>query len=163
MRASDHKNMISLSALLVALPLATAMAQYEPAPVPPSVPSQSPTPIQCPRPSQSPSPQPSPVPVADVTVSMSNNRYDPSQITIRVGQTVTWRNDETAPHTVTDDPCEAANPANAVLPQGAEPFDSGTLGAGDTFTKTFTVPGEYKYFCEFHEGGGMVGTITVTP
>ncbi len=39
-------------------------------------------------------------------------------------------------------------------------FDSGTLGQGDSFEFTFTEPGEFAYFCNFHPS--MTGTITVT-
>jgi plastocyanin len=39
-------------------------------------------------------------------------------------------------------------------------FDSGALGQGDTFEFTFTEPGEFDYFCNFHPS--MTGTIVVT-
>src|SRR5690606_37858162 len=64
-------------------------------------------------------------------------------------------------HTATADPALAANPDNVQLPAGAEPFDSGFLTAGQRFSYTFTVAGEYRYVCLPHEFAGMIGTITV--
>ncbi len=67
------------------------------------------------------------------------------------------------PSTVTDDPSKAANSADALLPSGAQPWDSGTIDPARTYTHTFDVPGTYKYFCQPHEAAGMAGTIVVMP
>jgi plastocyanin len=32
---------------------------------------------------------------------------------------------------------------------------------GETYSVTLKTPGTYGYYCEPHQGGGMVGTITV--
>jgi plastocyanin len=48
---------------------------------------------------------------------------------------VTWTNSEGVPHTVT------ANDGS---------FGSSQLGAGDTFSHTFTEPGTYSYYCQLH-------------
>lgn len=56
-------------------------------------------------------------------------------LTIPVGTTVTWSNEDNMMHTVT-----------AV--DGS--FDSGFLDAGDTWSYTFDEPGEYEYFCMPH-------------
>jgi plastocyanin len=96
------------------------------------------------------------------TVRMtSQGRFEPAQITIRAGETVQWRNDSSHPHTVTADPGRAANPAHVVLPDGAEPFDSGEIAPGATFTHTFDVPGTYIYVCSPHEEDGMMGIVVV--
>lgn len=87
--------------------------------------------------------------------------FQPSSLTIQAGDTVEWRNVSDIPHTVTADPEEAADPSHVALAEGAEPFDSGFIQAGDTFSHTFDVPGEYRYFCIPHEGAGMVATLTV--
>ena len=78
------------------------------------------------------------------------------------GSTVTWINTSQVVHTVTDDPSKAINKSDAVLPSGAQPFDSGSISAGASSSHTFDVPGRYTYFCIPHESLGMVGHITVT-
>jgi plastocyanin len=118
-------------------------------------------------PSASPSPAASSAsPVAGTTantVQLTDAlRFDPATLTVPRGTTVTWRNTSQVPHTVTDDPSKAASASDAQLPSGAQPWDSGNLNPGQTFTHTFDTPGTYKYFCQPHEAGGMVGTITVT-
>ncbi len=88
-------------------------------------------------------------------------RFDPAESTIKVGDTVTWRNTGSMVHTATDDPSKAQDPANAVLPDGAEPWDSGNIEAGGEFSHTFDTPGEYVYFCIPHETAGMVARLSV--
>ncbi|MDG7000536.1 MAG: cupredoxin domain-containing protein, partial [Nitrososphaerota archaeon] len=58
--------------------------------------------------------------------------------------TVTWINNDIAPHTVTAD-------------DGS--FNSGNLNAGETWTHVFTTPGTYTYHCNYHPW--MHGTIIV--
>ncbi len=88
--------------------------------------------------------------------------FEPEQLTVNVGDTVTWRNTGTVAHTSTDDPSKALDPANAVLPEGAEPWDSGNIAGGEEFSHTFDTPGDYTYFCIPHETAGMVARLTVT-
>jgi plastocyanin len=96
------------------------------------------------------------------TVEMNNGlSYEPSSISIQAGETVKFVNTSALEHTVTADPDKAKRAGNVALPAGAETFDSGTLAPNETFTHTFTVPGEYMYFCIPHELAGMTGTITV--
>jgi len=85
----------------------------------------------------------------DAAVSIANFAFDEAAMTVAVGTTVTWTNEDGAPHTVTAD-------------DGA--FDSGNMDSGDVFSFTFEEPGTYAYFCEYHGGAGgqgMAGTITV--
>lgn len=96
------------------------------------------------------------------TVKMTDdNKFDPATVTISKGSTVTWQNTSSAPHTVTFDPSKAVNKADVELPSGAEPFDSGLLQPGQSFSHTFTVAGTYKYTCVPHETLGMHGTVVV--
>lgn len=89
-------------------------------------------------------------------------RFVPERLTLRAGDTVIWRTVGAVPHTSTCDPDKAENPEEHVqLPEGAEPWDSGTIGEGDEYERTFDVPGEYTYFCIPHEGSGMIGYLTV--
>jgi plastocyanin len=53
------------------------------------------------------------------------------------------------------------NKGDAVLPDGAQPWDSGIITGGQTYSHTFDVAGQYSYFCIPHEALGMVGKITV--
>jgi plastocyanin len=96
------------------------------------------------------------------TVKMTDaNKFDPDTVTITKGGTVTWQNTSTTQHSVTCDPSKAANKADAQLPSGAQPFDSGLLNASATFQQTFNTSGTYKYFCIPHESLGMLGTVIV--
>jgi plastocyanin len=113
------------------------------------------------------SPAASPVASAgSATVAMTDQlRFEPADVTIPVGGSVTWRNESAMPHTSTDDPAKnpvaEAFPDYAQVPAGAAPWDSGLLQPGQSFTETFTVPGTYHYFCIPHVLSGMRGTITV--
>ena len=87
---------------------------------------------------------------APAVIIMQNVRFLPNTYTVRVGELVTWRNQDTLAHTVT-----SGTPGNLT---GF--FRSQQLAPGDVFTYTFTTPGTYPYFCEIH-GAQMTGTITV--
>lgn len=90
--------------------------------------------------------------------------FEPAEITIQPGDTVTWTNPSGVVHTVTADPDLANNPDEHVrLPEGAETFHSGDIAAGDAWSYTFTVPGRYTYFCVPHERAGMIGHVDVRP
>jgi plastocyanin len=88
-------------------------------------------------------------------------QFDPAEVTIRVGGTVTWVNEASVDHTVTGDPSKAAEEGDAELPEGAEPWDSGFVKPGASFSMTFDVPGTYRYFCIPHENVDMLGVIEV--
>ena len=104
--------------------------------------------------------------VASAAVSTVNMtvalKFEPGTLTVPKGTTVTWRNSRATVHTVTDDPAKAANKADAALPSGVKPWDSGNINPGGTFQHTFDTPGSYQYFCILHEAAGMVASITVT-
>jgi plastocyanin len=100
-------------------------------------------------------------PVVEISAT-SQNRFQSANVTIRVGESVRWRNTGGAFHTVTFDPSRAADPANVELPDGVQPFNA-PLDVGQSFSRRFTVPGVYQYICEPHEAIGMIATITVNP
>jgi plastocyanin len=93
---------------------------------------------------------------ATVTVGPGGNfRFDPSEVTVAVGGTVTWEWDSGG-HNVTPD----------TIPQdadwsGTEGAPGETYGAGHTYSHTFETAGTYDYFCNPHRGAGMVGTVVV--
>jgi plastocyanin len=76
-------------------------------------------------------------------VEIHNFRYEPESLTISAGDSVTWVNEGSAPHTVNFSDGEG----------------SGTIRNSRGFTHTFDEPGEYEYWCNNHPG--MEGTITV--
>ncbi|MHB1346830.1 MAG: cupredoxin domain-containing protein [Candidatus Humimicrobiaceae bacterium] len=86
-------------------------------------------------------------------VILKNNRFSPASLTIKVGTTVTWTNEDGFIHTVTS----GTSPSD---PSGL--FDSGNLNGGDTFSFTFDEAGTYDYFCIPHFSLGMIGKIIVT-
>jgi plastocyanin len=85
----------------------------------------------------------------EVTVRMEDNFFDPANITVEPGTTVTWVQSGNNPHTTTSY-------------DGL--WDSGMIegGSGGTFSFTFEEPGTFDYFCIPHEDLGMVGSVTVT-
>jgi plastocyanin len=96
------------------------------------------------------------------TVTMMDGpQFEPARVTVPLGTTAVWRNSSAVSHTVTADPAQARTAGNIQLPAGAEPFESETVQAGQTFVRQLTVAGEYRYVCHIHEGSGMVGIITV--
>jgi plastocyanin len=102
--------------------------------------------------------------VATVNIGMTDAyQFAPASISVKAGTTVTWMNTGQQAHTSTDDASKAINPSDSVLPSGAEPWDSGLLNAGQSYSHTFATPGQYTYFCTPHEALGMVARVTVTP
>ena len=91
-----------------------------------------------------------------------HNKFVPATVTIRVGQSVKWVNDDEATHTVTTDASQLANEDDVQVPSGARPFNSNTVGKGKSFEQKFDVPGTYQYACAPHEGDKMVGKVIVT-
>lgn len=85
-------------------------------------------------------------------VDMTDNfRFSPQTVTVQAGDTVVWLNTSRSTHTVT----------SSQTPAGAAAFDSGSLQPNTQFSQTFTVPGEYRYYCAPHREMGMVGTVIV--
>ncbi len=101
-------------------------------------------------------------PPPTATVTMTNMLdFAPDTLYIEPGTEVTWENTSLLVHTVTADPEEASVEGSVVLPEGAEPFDSGKMDPEETFTHVFNEPGTWRYFCIPHEGTKMVGTVIV--
>lgn len=75
--------------------------------------------------------------------------YIPSSVSVGVGETVTWSNDDAAAHTVTSGSTADVNGI----------FDSGLFMAGATFSHTFDEEGTFDYFCMVHPW--MVGSVMV--
>ena len=73
---------------------------------------------------------------------------------------MTWTNEGAEAHTVTCDPEQSESPGHVRLPEGVEPWESGEIAPGATFSRTFDVAGEYAYFCLPHDPA-EVGYVTV--
>ena len=88
----------------------------------------------------------------------TNMCYVPADITINVGDTVVWTNDEPQmAHTVTAGDLGAdPNTVGYDYPDG---FDSQFMMAGAAFEWTFDKAGTYPYYCQLHPW--MVGTVQV--
>ncbi len=69
------------------------------------------------------------------TVGIREFKYGPPSLTVPAGTMVTWTNHDEETHTVTS---------------VAGAFASAGLGHEDTFTRRFTKPGTYQYFCALH-------------
>ncbi len=80
-------------------------------------------------------------------VSIDNGKYRPKNLTVKVGTTVTWTNNDTVPQSVTSD--------------SPGVFDSGLLQPGGTWTYTFSTAGTFPYHSSATKT--TVGSITVTP
>ncbi len=81
---------------------------------------------------------------SEIEVIMANRAYDPDTVTIKVGDTVTWINEDAPRHDVVADNGE---------------FKSDLFDKGQSFSFTFTTVGTYPYHCTIHPG--MTGTIIV--
>jgi len=95
-------------------------------------------------------------------VSITDNlTFEPDSIEVFVGDTIVWRNTSFLVHTVTCDTSLSTIKGSAVLPDGADPFNSGNLKPGEKYFVVLTVAGKYSYFCIPHEGAKMRGSILV--
>ena len=77
-------------------------------------------------------------------VDIRDMAFAPGTLTIVAGDTVTWTNSDSMPHTATSED---------------DAFDSGNLDEGQSFSFTFTEPGTYQYRCDYHSE--MTGVIVV--
>jgi plastocyanin len=107
------------------------------------------------------SPTSAPSAPAGPVINLSSLMFNPSTITVKVGETVTWRNDEPITHTVTSGRFMGIDKSTGLRssqqPDGM--FNTKLGGKGKTFSFTFTKSGTYTYYCDIHQG--MNATITV--
>lgn len=79
------------------------------------------------------------------TVVIRDFSFNPANLEIKAGDTVTWVNEDSARHSAWD--------LN-------DQFDTGLLGQGQSASLTFNGAGTFSYRCRPH--GNMRGTITIT-
>jgi plastocyanin len=78
-------------------------------------------------------------------VSEEGIAFQPAEVTVGVGDTVTWTNNDSVGHDVTADSFSSGDP--------------GGMAPGDTFEHTFEEAGTFDYVCTVHPG--MEGTVVV--
>lgn len=88
---------------------------------------------------------PLPSPTQTSEVDIKNMAFAPSTMTVKIGTTITWTNNDSVPHSVTSD---------------TGMFDSNTLQSGGKFSFTFNQAGTFPYHCNIHTF--MKGTVAVT-
>ena len=79
-----------------------------------------------------------------ITVSVKEMSFNPATVTISVGDSVRWMNDDDRDHSVV-----AADKS----------FKSGNIRSGRSFTHRFEKPGKFAYGCGYHPR--MKGTVVV--
>jgi len=116
-----------------------------------------------PTPEASPTPQgtPSGTPTGGIAVSMKDNIFEPAQLTVKAGASVTFdlKNEGVAPHNM-----RIAGPDGSYNTGDDAVSDPQLVNAGETAKVSWTAPdqaGEIKFQCDFHVALGMIGTLTV--
>jgi plastocyanin len=87
---------------------------------------------------------PSPITSPPNTVLMSGMAFSPATITVSVGATVTWKNNDSMAHTSASD---------------TGVWDTGNIAPGASAVTTFNNAGTFPYHCAYH--AGMKGTVIV--
>ncbi len=82
-----------------------------------------------------------------IIVQIDNFAFDAQTVTVAPGATVTWINNDDAPHTVVAD--------------DGKSFRSKVLDTGERFSFTFPTAGTWGYFCSVHPH--MTGKVVVKP
>ena len=128
---------VPLSAMVILVFATIALAEDSP--------DQSSSDPNSPNQTQNPNPSEQATPTEnETTVSILDNAFDPTQLDIAGGTTVTWVNEDTVSHTVTAD--------NGL-------FDSGEIPPGYSYSVWFDGSGMVPYHCKIHPE--MKGGITV--
>lgn len=83
----------------------------------------------------------SPSAASTTRVTITGFAFGPSQVSVALGTTVIWTNEEDALHTVV---------SGAPDEDPGARFASGELDTGDSFRFTFEAPGRYAFFCDRH-------------
>ena len=99
-------------------------------------------------------------PEVDITNLSPRQWYMPKQVSIKQGDSITWKNNDIEPHTVTSG-IGAGIESLLSNRQGTSNgiFDSGLFGPGESWSYNFPEPGRYAYFCTIHPW--MEGVVTV--
>lgn len=93
---------------------------------------------------------------AEHTIHVGNVFFDPAELTIQVGDSVTWVNDQGFHNVAADD--DSFRCADGCAGEGG---DGNPAFPPWEFTRTFTEVGEVRYHCQPHRDDGQVGVINV--
>ncbi len=98
------------------------------------------------------------VSIVEGASTMTDKAFDPNPANVKAGDTVTWTNDDSTPHTVTSG-------TGSSDPNMGKDFDSSPglktlLSPKQTFDHKFDTAGEFAYFCQVHPT--MVGKVVVS-
>jgi len=120
-----------------------------PLPEPTSTPVPEPTSTPLPEPTSTPVPEPTstptPTPISSLEkIKISGFKFVDNEISINVGTSIIWTNNDTSMHTATSIDSK---------------FDSGYLYENQTYEFKFRNAGVYTYRCSLHSG--MIGKINV--
>ena len=85
----------------------------------------------------------------EVEVGMEGIKFDPESVTVKVGGSVKWTNNEDVPHDVTKEDGPGADFSSG----------NGNMKKGDTYERVLTKAGTINYVCTVHPN--MKGSITV--
>lgn len=88
-----------------------------------------------------------PSPSTSSSITIQNFAFSPASTTVKKGTTVTWTNQDSTTHTVTETDSQTGP-------------DSGDLAPGKSYSFTYSTVGTFKYHCTIH--ASMTGTVTVT-
>lgn len=89
---------------------------------------------------------PAPVTAPANTVLLSGMAFSPATITVAVGTTVTWKNNDGVTHTSTSD---------------TGVWNTGNIAGNSSTVTTFRTAGTFPYHCIYHGSMGMRGTVIV--
>ncbi len=78
-------------------------------------------------------------------MTINNYTFVPATVTVHPGDTVTWTNQDSIPHTATA--------------LDGKTFDSGAIDPGSSWSFVFAKAGDYTYRCAIHPD--MRGAVTV--
>jgi plastocyanin len=87
-----------------------------------------------------------PAHASTATVTINHYTFVPATVTVHPGDTVTWTNQDSIPHTATA--------------LDGKSFDSGAIDPGASWSFKFSLAGNYSYRCSIHPD--MRGMVSVT-
>ena len=98
----------------------------------------------------------------EVVIRMTNKAtYQPAEIRVSKGEKIIWTNNSDQIQTITVKTENFNNKEISYYPDDAEPFSSGAIQPGESFTYTFFIPGTYEFVSLPSKEKGMEGKIIV--
>ena len=101
------------------------------------------------QPADQPAEEPAAAGGGTAEVGLKGIKFDPDSVTVKVGGSVKWTNNEDVPHDVTKEDGPGADFSSG----------KGNMKKGDTYTRMLTEAGTINYVCTVHPN--MKGTVTV--